>query len=101
MAFNPPITESWHLQNLYAHQISTTGQVPVDGSAPNVHVKGDRRGVFYDSTPEQILWARWANGEFGADDELTATTAKWYRTNRSQRAGNHLEEILAATLRLS
>jgi len=50
------------------------GQVPVDGSAPNVHVTKDRRGVFYDSTPEQILWARWANGEFGVEDELTATT---------------------------
>jgi hypothetical protein len=62
------------LANLYAHEISMIGQVPVDGSAPNVHVTGDRRGVFYDSTPEQILWARWANGEFGADDELTATT---------------------------
>jgi hypothetical protein len=62
------------LANLYAHEISMIGQVPVDGSAPNVHVTGDRRGVLYDSTPEQILWARWANGEFGADDELTATT---------------------------
>jgi len=62
------------LANLYAHEISMIGQVPVDGSAPNVHVTGDRRGVLYDSTPEQILWARWANGEFGTDDELTATT---------------------------
>ena len=50
------------------------GQVPVDGSTPNVHVTKDRRGVFYDSTPEQILWARWADGEFGVEDELTATT---------------------------
>jgi hypothetical protein len=62
------------LANLYAHEISMIGQVPVDGSAPNVHVTGVRRGVFYHSTPEQILWARWANGEFGADDELTAST---------------------------
>jgi hypothetical protein len=62
------------LANIYAHEISMIGQVPVDGSAPNVHVTKDRRGVFYDSKPGQILWARWANGEFGVEDELTATT---------------------------
>lgn len=62
------------LANIYAHEISMIGQVPVDGSAPNVHVTEDRRGLLYDSTPEQMLWARWANGEFGTEDELTATT---------------------------
>src|SRR6266849_3782390 len=62
------------IANIYAHEISMIGQVPVDGSAPNVHVTSDRRGVLYDSTPEQILWARWGNGEFESEDELTATT---------------------------
>jgi hypothetical protein len=62
------------LANIYAHEISMIGQVPVDGAAPNVHVTEDRRGVLYDSTPEQALWARWADGEFGTEDELTATT---------------------------
>jgi hypothetical protein len=62
------------LANIHAHEISMIGQVQVDGAAPNVHVTEDRRGVLYDSTPEQILWARWANGVFGTEDELTATT---------------------------
>jgi len=62
------------LANLHAHDISMIGQVPVDASAPNVHVTKDRRGVLYDSTPEQALWARWADGSFDAEDELTART---------------------------
>lgn len=62
------------LANIYAHEISMIGQVTVDESAPNVHVTKDRRGVLYDSTPEQMLWAHWADGEFGTEDELTATT---------------------------
>ena len=62
------------LANLHAHEISMLGQVPVDEAAPNVHVTHDRRGLLYDSTPEQLLWARWAGGEFTADDELTAKT---------------------------
>src|SRR5712691_11652366 len=62
------------IANIYAHEISMIGQVPVDSSAPNVHVTPDRRGVLYDSTPEQVLWARWANGDFESEDELTATT---------------------------
>jgi hypothetical protein len=62
------------LANIYAHEISMIGQVPVDGSAPNVHVTEDRQGVLYDSTPERRLWDRWANGEFDTQDELTATT---------------------------
>src|SRR5215475_4373473 len=62
------------LANIYAHEISMVGQVPVDGSAPNVHISHDRRGVLYDSTPEQAIWARWADGEFTTEDELTATT---------------------------
>src|ERR1700739_1541996 len=62
------------IANLYAHEISMSGQVPVDGAAPNVHVTEDRQGVLYDSTPEQILWGRWAKGEFATEDELTATT---------------------------
>jgi len=62
------------LANLYAHEISMIGQVPVDGSAPNVQVTEDRQGLLYDSTPEQMLWARWANGEFGTEDEVTAST---------------------------
>jgi hypothetical protein len=60
------------IANFYAHEISMLGQVPVDGLAPNVHITPDRKGVFYDSTPEQILWERWANGEFELEDELTA-----------------------------
>jgi hypothetical protein len=62
------------LANIRAYEIPMVGQVPVDSEAPNVHVTADRQGVLYDSTPEQELWARWAAGEFGADDELTATT---------------------------
>jgi hypothetical protein len=62
------------LANIHAHEISMIGQVPVDESAPNVHVTEDRRGILYDSTPEQALWARWADGDFGTEDELTATT---------------------------
>lgn len=62
------------LANLYAHEIPMIGQVPVDSSAPNVHVTEDGRGVLYDSKPEQILWARWANGDFGTEDQLTAET---------------------------
>jgi hypothetical protein len=62
------------LANFYAHEISMIGQVPVDSAAPNVHVTEDGRGLLYDSTPEQTLWARWADGKFGTDDELTATT---------------------------
>ena len=62
------------LASLHAHEISMIGQVPVDGSAPNVHITQDRQGVLYDSTPEQILWARWADGRFDAADELAATT---------------------------
>jgi hypothetical protein len=62
------------LANIYAHEISMIGQVPVDESAPNVHVTEDRLGIFYDSTLEQALWARWADGDFGTEDELTATT---------------------------
>lgn len=62
------------LANLSAHEISMIGQVPVDEAAPNVHATHDRRGLLYDSRPEQLLWARWADGEFRADDELTATT---------------------------
>lgn len=62
------------LANIYAHEIPMIGQVPVDGAAPNVRVTEDRRGLLYDSTPEQILWNRWANGEFSTEDELTATT---------------------------
>ena len=61
------------LANIHAHEISMIGQVPVDGAAPNVRVTADRRGVLYDSTPEQMLWQRWANGEFGTEDELTAS----------------------------
>jgi hypothetical protein len=62
------------LANIRAYEIPMLGQVPVDAEAPNVHVTADRQGVLYDSTPKQKLWARWANGDFGADDELTATT---------------------------
>jgi hypothetical protein len=62
------------LANLYAHEISMTGQVPVDGAAPNVRMIDGGRGLLYDSTPEQMLWDRWANGEFSTDDELTAKT---------------------------
>lgn len=62
------------LANIYAHEISMIGQVPVDGSAPNVGISEDRRGVLYDSTPEQAMWARWADGDFATEDELTATT---------------------------
>jgi hypothetical protein len=62
------------LANIYAHEISMIGQVMVDADAPNVHVTADGQGLYYDSTPEQRLWARWANGEFGTEDELTART---------------------------
>jgi hypothetical protein len=62
------------LANVYAHQVSMIGQVTVDASAPNVHVTADRQGLYYDSTPEQRLWERWASGEFNTEDELTATT---------------------------
>jgi hypothetical protein len=61
------------LANLYAHEISMIGQVPVDRTAPNVRMIENGRGLLYDSTPEQMLWQRWANGEFSTDDELTAT----------------------------
>jgi len=61
------------LANLYAHEISMIGQVPVDGAAPNVRMINGGRGLLYDSTPQQMLWGRWANGEFSTDDELTAT----------------------------
>jgi hypothetical protein len=62
------------LANLYAHEISMIGQVPVDGAAPNVRMIDGGRGLLYDSTPERMLWERWANGEFSTEDELTATT---------------------------
>jgi hypothetical protein len=62
------------LANLYAHEISMIGQVPVDRGAPNVRMIDNGRGLLYDSTPEQMLWERWANGEFSTNDELTATT---------------------------
>jgi len=62
------------LANLCAHEISMIGQVPVDAAAPNVRMTDHGRGLLYDSTPEQMLWKRWANGEFSTDDELTATT---------------------------
>lgn len=62
------------LANLYAHEISMIGQVPVDAAATNVRTTDNGRGLLYDSTPEQMLWERWANGEFSTDDELTATT---------------------------
>jgi hypothetical protein len=64
------------LANIYAHEISMIGQVTVDASAPNVHVTADRQGTYYDSTPEQMLWERWASGEFSTEDELTATTLR-------------------------
>src|ERR1700676_1269652 len=35
--------------NIYAHEIPMSGQVPVDGAAPNVRVTEDRRGLLYDS----------------------------------------------------
>jgi hypothetical protein len=63
------------LANIYAHEVSMIGQVIVDASAPNVHVTPDGRGVLYDGTLEQRLWARWAGGEFGTEGELTA--AAW------------------------
>lgn len=62
------------LANLFAHEISMVGQVPVDAAAPNVRMIDGGRGLLYDSTPEQMLWERWAKGEFNTDDELTATT---------------------------
>lgn len=62
------------LANLFAHEISMLGQVPVDAGAPNVRIIDGGRGLLYDSTPEQMLWDRWAHGEFSTDDELTATT---------------------------
>jgi hypothetical protein len=59
--------------NICAHEIRMAGQVPVDASAPNVRVSADGKGVLYDSTPEQRLWARWASGTFDTDDVETAT----------------------------
>lgn len=49
------------------------GQVPVDETAPNVFVTEDGKGVVYDSTIEQEMWQKWANGDFSVDDEQTAT----------------------------
>ena len=58
--------------NLLAHPISMIGQVVVDGAADNVSTIDGGKGLLYDSTPEQRMWARWAAGDFSAEDEETA-----------------------------
>ncbi len=51
------------------------GQVPVDPDAPEVFVTEDGKGLIYDSTLEQEMWKKWANGDFTTDDEQSA--AAW------------------------
>jgi hypothetical protein len=51
------------------------GQVPVDPDAPEVFVTEDGKGLIYDSTLEQEMWRKWANGDFTTDDEQSA--AAW------------------------
>ncbi|MGB8801414.1 MAG: hypothetical protein WCC97_12055 [Candidatus Acidiferrales bacterium] len=58
--------------NLLAHPISMIGQVVVDGAADNVSTIDGGKGLLYDSTPEQRMWARWAAGDFSTEDEETA-----------------------------
>jgi hypothetical protein len=49
------------------------GQVPIDTSAPNAFVTDGGRGLLYDSTMEQEMWERWANGDFTTDDAQSAS----------------------------
>jgi hypothetical protein len=48
------------------------GQVPVDPEAPEVFVTDDGKGLIYDSTLEQEMWKKWADGDFSTDDERSA-----------------------------
>src|SRR4051812_5422867 len=59
--------------NLLTHDVPMIGQVPVDASAPNVHVSKDGRGVLYDSGREQEIWRRWEAGNFDLSEEMFAT----------------------------
>ena len=50
------------LFNLACTKVPLEGQVPIDGSRPNVATMDG--GFLYDHTPEQAVWERWANGDF-------------------------------------
>jgi hypothetical protein len=60
------------LSNVCTGFVPMKWQVPVDSRAPNVHVTPDGRGMIIDSTLEQDIWERWANGDFTTDIEQIA-----------------------------
>jgi hypothetical protein len=57
---------------LNQQNIPLTGQIIVDGAAPNVLTTADERGLVYDSLPDLQMWQRWADGDFSETDELKA-----------------------------
>lgn len=60
--------------NLCGASVPMIGQVPVDPSAPNVHVSADGKGLLYDSVPEQNMWELWAGGDFSSEDRDVANS---------------------------
>ena len=57
--------------NLFAHEISMTGALCFDASAPNVRINPDG-GIFIDLVPDQRIWQQWAAGDFSPIDEHLA-----------------------------
>ena len=57
--------------NLFGHEISMTGALCFDASAPNVR-RGPDGGIFIDLVPEQRIWRQWAAGDFSPIDEHLA-----------------------------
>jgi len=48
--------------------------VPVIGGGKPIVTKRGEKGIFFDSTPEQIALLRWSQGDFSESDKLLAST---------------------------
>jgi hypothetical protein len=60
------------LGELNQQKVPLTGQIIVDGAAPNVLKTADGKGLVYDSLPHLQMWQRWAEGDFSETDKLKA-----------------------------
>jgi hypothetical protein len=82
------------LSNLFGSPIPMFGQVPVDSRAPGVTASGEM--LLIDSTSEQRMWERWAEGRFAVDDEEAATAWRESIQRIDLRAvGNRWKEFAA------
>lgn len=52
---------------MFGHGLVPSGRVPITGDAPNVAIVDGGKSIIYDTTPEQPVWHRWAEGR--ASDE--------------------------------